>query len=382
MKDMTRLVKKVLCMFVCFIFFFVLVFMLAVQILEEDKKMSQTENRVLATFPDATISNVVDGSFMTKIEEYFSDQFYEREKIVSAKTVISRLLGKKEINDVYLGSDNRLFEVPSEFDNDKVQNTITSMNSFSGGCKIENKFLIIAPNATEIYPDNLPKYLELRQQEEEIKQIYSNIESDVIKIVAVHTLKASNDKNLYFKTDHHWTSEAAFLVFDEFMEMAEIPYSKKDYEKIILSNSFYGTLSSSSGIYEKPDEITAILPQKYEGKYYVHNLDTLEKTASVLFPEKLKERNHYEVFFGGNYGKLQIQTDNLNSQSILIIKDSYANCFIPLLIPYFEKIVVIDPRYFSEEINNVLEDNNFTHLLYVYNLNTFVEDVSLSEILG
>jgi len=382
MKDMTRLVKKVLCMFVCFIFFFVLVFMLAVQILEEDKKMSQTENRVLATFPDATISNVVDGSFMTKIEEYFSDQFYEREKIVSAKTVISRLLGKKEINDVYLGSDNRLFEVPSEFDNDKVQNTITSMNSFSGGCKIENKFLIIAPNATEIYPDNLPKYLELRQQEEEIKQIYSNIESDVIKIDAVHTLKASNDKNLYFKTDHHWTSEAAFLVFDEFMEMAEIPYSKKDYEKIILSNSFYGTLSSSSGIYEKPDEITAILPQKYEGKYYVHNLDTLEKTASVLFPEKLKERNHYEVFFGGNYGKLQIQTDNLNSQSILIIKDSYANCFIPLLIPYFEKIVVIDPRYFSEEINNVLEDNNFTHLLYVYNLNTFVEDVSLSEILG
>ena len=69
-------------------------------------------------------------------------------------------------------------------------------------------------------------------------------------------------------------------------------------------------------------------------------------------------------------------------KSLLIFKDSYANSMIPMLLPYFSKIVVVDPRYYSDEIDNLVEDNDFTHLLFLYNVNTFLEDTSIEKLFG
>ena len=66
---------------------------------------------------------------------------------------------------------------------------------------------------------------------------------------------------------------------------------------------------------------------------------------------------------------------------LLLFKDSYANCLIPMLTPYFSKIVVIDPRYFNDSLAAVMDETPFTHVLFVYNLNTFLEDQSLAEVL-
>lgn len=375
-------IKKILSILACSIFFSFLGVMLIAGILEEDREISESENRVLASFPSFTVSSLTDGSFMTKFEQYLSDQFYGRDKIVSTKTVISRLLGKTEINGVYLGKDNRLFEVPSEIDSDKILKTISAVNSFSENSEIENQYFILSPNASSVYSQYLPDYLKLTQQETQIEEIYSLLNTDIKKINAYGALKnAENEKDLYFRTDHHWTSDAAMLVFAEFMNAADILYAENDYERIVLSDSFYGTLSSSSGIYEKADILTAYLPKNIDGSYYLQNFGTLEKSVSVIYPEKLKEKNQYEVFFGGNFSRIQIQTENLNSKKLLIFKDSYANCFIPLLIPHFEKIVVIDPRYFNDELSYILQDNDFTHLLFLYNLNTFAEDSLLSDVL-
>lgn len=376
-------IMKILSVVLCVVFFSILCFFTTSEIFTEDKKISEEENRALTQLPEFNIKAVISGKLMAKFEEYLSDQFTGRDKIVSMKTVISRVLGKTNINDVYLGSDNRLFEVPSESNEEKLNKAITAINSFAVNSGIKNKFFILAPNTSEIYSENLPKYLKLASQKQQINNIYSSLDESFTTIETVNILKENaGNTNLYFRTDHHWTSEAAFLVFKEFMKAGEMDFDEKDYETVSLSNSFFGTLSSSSGIYEKSDNLNAILPKNFDGRYYVNNTDTLEKSVSVLYTDKLHTKNQYEVFFGGNYGKIEIQTDNLNKKNILIIKDSYANCFIPLLISHFEKIVIIDPRYFNDELQFVLEDNSFSHLLFLYNLNTFLEDTSLSEALN
>ncbi len=366
----------------CIIFFSLLTFFFVADIISEDKATSDTENRVLAQFPDFTLKSVISGKFMTRFEEYLSDQFVFRDISVASKTVISRLLGKTEINDVYMGRDNRLFEVPSVLSDDVINKTLRAVNAFAENSKIENRFFILAPNASEVYTEQLPWLLKLPSQEQQIFDIYSLVNENYITVDAVSILKSfSEDKNLYFNTDHHWTSDAAFLVFKEFMKKADIEYDESEYEYFVLGDSFFGTLASSSGIFERGDELTAILPKDINGTYYIYNYDTLEKSVSVLNKDKLGEKNQYEVFFGGNFGRIEIQTDNLNHKNILIIKDSYANCFIPLLIPHFEKIVIIDPRYFNGNLQFVLEDDAFSHLLFLYNLNTFAEDTSIFEIL-
>ena len=40
----------------------------------------------------------------------------------------------------------------------------------------------------------------------------------------------------------------------------------------------------------------------------------------------------------------EINTDNKNGKTLLVIKDSYANALIPLLTRDYERILVIDPR--------------------------------------
>ena len=106
------------------------------------------------------------------------------------------------------------------------------------------------------------------------------------------------------------------------------------------------------------------------------------KTSSVFDLSKLETKNQYEVFFGGNFSRIEINTKTLNGKKLLIFKDSYANCFIPLLTPHFEKIVIIDPRYFTEDINDIISDTSFTHLIYLYNVNTLLEDRVLADTLN
>ena len=102
----------------------------------------------------------------------------------------------------------------------------------------------------------------------------------------------------------------------------------------------------------------------------------MSKRECSLFEEK------YEVFFGGNFSRIVLNTTTLNGKKLLIFKDSFANCFIPLLTPHYETIVIIDPRYFTDDINDILSDTDFTDLLYLYNVNTFLEDTVLTDTLN
>ncbi len=64
-----------------------------------------------------------------------------------------------------------------------------------------------------------------------------------------------------------------------------------------------------------------------------------------------------------------------------MIKDSYANCFVPFLAPYFREIVIIDPRYYYDDLSMLVDSEGSTDVLYLYNANTFFQDTSLAPVL-
>ena len=76
-----------------------------------------------------------------------------------------------------------------------------------------------------------------------------------------------------------------------------------------------------------------------------------------------------------------ITTTAETTATLLVFKDSYANCLLPMLTPYFSKIVVIDPRYFSDSLKGIMGETQFTHVLFVYNMDTFLGDTSLAAAL-
>ena len=341
------------------------------------KQYSENENRYLAGKPELSAASVSDGKYMKDVESYLSDQFIGRSTLVKTRTAIDIMLGKKEVNGVFIGKDHFLFEKPSAYDENKVGKTIQKINSFTQNHPKINSFMAIAPNASDVLREYMPKNAPNENQAEQIETIYTQMVPEMNTIDIYSTLENNNDKqNLYYRTDHHWTTQAAEIAFKQIAANMELDASKVPYESYALTNDFQGTLASSSGLFNAKDTIYMTVP-KTDVQYFVTYVAENKKTASVFDGEKLDEKNKYEVFFGGNFSQIKIDTTLNSKKTLMIIKDSYANCLSPMLIPYYKTIVIIDPRYYKDNIEQTVKNEGVTDILWLYNADTFLSDTSI-----
>ncbi len=364
-------------------------------LLDDDESFSESENRVLAQMPEFSLSAIADGSFMSDFEAYLADQFPLRDKLISFKTFADRTIGKSEENGVYIGKDGFLFDSQTSYDETQVKKITDAVTKFSKEYPGIKRAFVLAPNSSYIYSEQLPKYLELPNQRSQIRNIYNALKADkkMTWVNVCHLLEnaAKGDELLYYKTDHHWTTRAAKIVFDDIKTQWKLSPSvtfyysdseEPEYEFYKVSTTFQGTLSSTAGVHTSYDEIEICIPKKSRGTYVVNYEKEGRTSASLFENEKLTHKNQYEVFLGGNYDKVVITTVSQTDNSLLLIKDSYANCMIPMLTPYFNKIVVIDPRYLTDSLESIIKENEFSHMMYLYNLNTLLEDNSLADCLA
>ena len=157
------------------------------------------------------------------------------------------------------------------------------------------------------------------------------------------------------------------------------------YHRIPVSDSFSGTMTASSGFrMSEKEPIYVYLPEESSEsaeKYTVNYVKEAEKTASLYCSEKLNQRNQYEVFLGGNHPLVKICTTSETGRTLLVVKDSYANCFLPFLVEHYDKILVVDPRYYSDSLSGLVNSEQVTDVLYLYNANTLAQDSSLVTVL-
>ena len=123
-----------------------------------------------------------------------------------------------------------------------------------------------------------------------------------------------------------------------------------------------------------------------EGQNYKNSVifysDTKEKTTEFYKLNNLKKKDTYTVFGGSNHPIYSIKTPVNSQRKLLLIKDSYANSFIPFLSQDYREIIVIDPRYFFDDISEIIKANGITDVLFLYNANTFFNDNSLDMMIN
>lgn len=343
-----------------------------------DREFSEGENRVLSEKPILTREGLLNGSYMKEVETYLSDQFPLRDSAISLKTFADRIMGKKEENGVYIGKDGFLFDSQTEYESENNTKKLKAIDEFCNKHKSTKQLFVLSPNSTYIYKELLPYKVQLSDQNKQINKIFSFLKSEsLIKLNATDILlKAKQDgTQLFYKTDHHWTTRAAYSVFVGVLKKWKTEPIK--YSFYPITGDFEGTLSGKAGISGIKDIIEICIPENSEGTYTVNYESKQIKNASLFDRSKLSQKNKYEVFIGGNFDKVVIDTVIQNEKSLLIIKDSYANCMIPMFTPYFSKIVIVDPRYLTDSIDAIMEETDFTHILFLYNLNTFLGDTSI-----
>ena len=356
-----------------------------VNLFSKDKEYSEKENRMLQQKPEISLYGIESGRWMKEYESYRSDQFVGRNFWVSLKTKVDLLAGKRESNGVFKGKDSYLLEDIKEPDQEQLSQNLEAIKEFESGYQNVPFYVMLVPNAANVLSDKLPPFAVVEDQ----KQIFDDIQNELDEYIhwvdVSQILKKHKSEVIYYHTDHHWTTLGAYYAFQELAASMELDISKISTMKpYAVTNDFNGTLSATSGYetgYEEPIYIYASEQIEDMPEVVVNYVNEKKKTATLYDTSKLEEKDKYAVFLGGNYPLIDIRTTADTTDRLLLIKDSYANCMIPFLTPYFREIVVVDPRYYYGDIKELMEENDFTSVLFLYNGNTFVEDNSISGVL-
>uniref|UniRef100_I5ARI4 AlgX/AlgJ SGNH hydrolase-like domain-containing protein n=1 Tax=Eubacterium cellulosolvens (strain ATCC 43171 / JCM 9499 / 6) TaxID=633697 RepID=I5ARI4_EUBC6 len=349
----------------------------------KDRTFSENENRNLAQKPKLSAATVKDGSYFKDFSSYLNDQFFGRDRWLTLNLLENTFLGRKEAGEVYLGKNGYLLEKANVPDEEQMKLKETAIRDFWNEHQNLNMNMVLVPCAGAVYPKLLPKNAPFRDQIGDISEEENSLMDTGIKFTRLSdAFRAHGDEQLYYKTDHHWTSAGAGYALAEMAGNLGILDPETSYDSYTVSGSFQGTLASKSGRHSVADEIRILVPKTKMPEYYVYYPDTQTSTTSVYIRSKLKEKDQYQVFFGGNHPAVEIHTTADTGKNILIFKDSYANAFVPLLIPYYDNIIMIDPRYYYEDVNQVISSAEITDVLFLYSQNTFATDTTLTDVLN
>lgn len=334
-----------------------------------DKTFSPDENRMLQQLPKLTLSALTSGEWMEDMEKYLADQFPGRTFFVRAKASLDHMMGKREIGGAYLGKDGQYFETTSSIDPIQLDKNIGYLQAFA-----QKRSFCFLPvySAGTLYPERLPAFAETADERAVLAQIgleYVDILPD---------LTAHKEEALYFRTDHHWTQDGAYLAYLAFCEeMGFEPVAQ--FERVESAQPFFGSLYSKAPIFGAQPDAFHLYKIDREVSV-VYDMDESTRTDSLYTLSALNEKDQYVAFQDGNHARVDITTDADTGRELIVIKDSFAHALVPFLANHYNRIVVIDLRYYNFPVSALLDEMPEADVLVTYNVSWLAKDTNLAKL--
>ncbi len=417
-----------------FIVFFVLGLLIPLR-----PKHSETEKRELQHFPRPTSEGIMNGSFFRDMTTWYSDSYPFRDAFVTAGKSMERLYGlageeihgntaqvADEIPDepeislgpapvitvtpapaleaaeiepeeesegggtireagevagtVYI-TNNRGFEVFyfSQENADRYASAINTVRSMVDSDV--NFYFMIPPTQFGVcLSEEIRDGLGASDEHSAIKYVYDRIDPSVVTVDVYNDLVAHNDEYIYFHTDHHWTADGAYYAYRKFCEKAGLTPQERESFETMEFPGFLGTLYAASeqseALAANPDTVKAYLP-KGVNTMDVHNADGNDITWPVVNDVSDYESGmKYYAFLGGDQPLSVIHNPEVtDGSSLLVVKDSYANIFVPFLVDHYENLYIMDFRYDFINYAEYIEDKGIENVLIL----TYTEGIDVDH---
>lgn len=238
--------------------------------------------------------------------------------------------------------------------------------------------VMIAPSSSLVLSEKLPWQAPVADEDIYHDSIVERLSGQAAVYDLRKTLRAHGDEYIFYRTDHHWTSEGAYLAYEQFAGSKGLPlFDRSDADEKKVEN-FYGTSYSKARNYDVvPDTITYYdLPNQLT--VYTANADGSEsgETGPLYNTADFETRDKYKAFLRGNNGYSVLEGNGTGS--ILIIKDSYANAFIPYLVEDYASIGIVDFRYLNEKVDSLIERGGYDEILVLFSFQGFMDDMTLA----
>lgn len=341
-----------------------------------DREKSDNENRFLTQKPKFSVENVLEGKFETQLEDYLSDQIVGRENWIKIMSSTLNSVGYSDVNGVYILDDGRLIErkTQAEFNSVRFKNNleqIAEMNEEVSKSGAEVRVMLI-PTAAHSYR-NLAN-LSTNFDEEEALIIARDMLGDILIDLEDAFVPDDNASDgYYYKTDHHWNyfgAEKGAAIYRDSLGLKQ-----RDWEAEELTKDFKGTLYSKVLLSERVRDTISVPGDSADTDVKVSIGD--ERYDSVYFMDRLENKDKYEVFLGGNYEKVDIYNEEPGAEDkprLMIVKDSYANSFVPFIMDDFSLITMVDTRYFRQSVKDAVLDGEYDQVLVLYSVSNFSEE--------
>lgn len=195
-----------------------------------------------------------------------------------------------------------------------------------------------------------------------------------IKTVSIFdTLKAHANEYLYFRTDHHWTQLGAYYGYVEFCKargfepVALDQFDRADYTGYL--GSFY-TATNSAALAANPDTVEAYIPRADVNLSFTQtDGQTVESWPLIADGEQYDTTSKYIAYCAGDQPYEEIvNNDMAEGPSIVVVKESFGNCFLPFLVNHYKTVYVVDYRSYNGTVTDLVNSTGATDVLLLNNI--------------
>ena len=369
--------------------------------------VSDTEKRELTKFPEFTVESFLSGEWTSRVSLWFADTYPLREGMIGANQSIEGIYGIKDeqviaggdaddIPDKPVGGDV-VFNPTDDGGGEKVQgmyingDTAYQLYAFNqqnsdSYVSLINKFVSQVEGKAQVYDMIVPLHYQIALSKDTAKKygasdceaaidyMYSAMNDGINKVDVTPNMLKHNTEYLYYRTDHHWTARGAYYAYEVFCSAKGITPTPLDSYRRLQFDGFLGTLYSEAkqpaAMKSNPDFVEAFVPKGInEEKVYDSQGNKIAEYAIVYTKaDKYTAGNKYLAFIGGDHPLIEIHNPSISDgSSIVVVKESYGNAFIPYMIDYFERIVVVDIRETVPSVASLVEEYDVTDALIINN---------------
>ena len=353
-------------------------YFLLMTVFSSKAERSSDENRELSALPSVSISSLADGSAGADMGTYIADHFPFRSKWVKLNTVLRSEIGEGIVNGVYL-SDDMLLDAEAS-GREKASESAAALNAFAD--KFSGALYVAAiPTSSGVDRERLPEYLDNYRESQQITDFYEGLSGGIKRIDAYNILKMLNENYIYYRSDTKWTSYGAYCVYRTVIQkLGFLPTTYDKYTVRHVTSDFRGNLYNRS-LYSGTDPDILDFYHYPSGaevvscKGFYNNGSSADKK---IYDERQLDSDYmYSAYLGEDVPLIRIRTNVNNERRLLVIKDSYADCFIPFLIQHYSEIDVISPEQLDRYIGDYIDLSGYEQALFLFG----IENLSQKDIL-
>lgn len=327
-------------------------------------EFSEMEKRYLAEAPDLSWKAVFSGDWSKEAEEYLTDHVPGRNLFVGINAYMELLAGRQELKDVWL-TEGKLVEAPVAADGKAIARNMRAINALADTLD-QTVHVMIVPSAgwaagVEDYTD-----------EAAIDAVYAEAGKMVCPVSVEEIYRGQPE--LYYDTDHHWTSQGAYAGYAAYMDAVDREVRAAEDFEVTTVGDFQGSTYSRSALWLTPAETIELW--KGSDRLTVTNGETEGVHQGIFYPERLEEADKYTVFLDGNHSIVRVQNPDKQGK-LLVIRDSYSNCLGGFLAESYGEVVLVDLRYYRQAVSELVKQEGFDDILVCYSCANFLTDTNL-----